>query len=426
MIRLLSGCAILVSASALAAQNLPAGYDSEVRTLPDGVQAVCEVIGLGAVYYDAGDVVLDDGASTTVLYSVPGAPAFASFCVLVDDAIVFGESSVGNLYRIPLLGGPPGTIANLPFNYDAAVFGDLLLVSAKTNIASGDNDIVAVDPVSGATTPIALLPGFSGPLTVDEQGDLHYAIPRAASADILTFSASQIDAVLAGGPVLTEAEATISATGLPSAVSIAVDHDGDLFVSDYTVPAIFEVSRDPSGDATFELVSYSFTTPQPGALVYRGLLKNGMQFEPFQPSIGLGKSLSIVEASFGSTTLIRTLTPARARLAPSVADPVPVGPFSIDVAGLAPNATAALLLALHSASNPPITRPLFEQALFFGVDLGVVILSVGTPIDANGDGSVPFGNPGFGRSFSFQALFLDNSGPLPVVGTTNERTVVFQ
>jgi hypothetical protein len=197
----------------------------------------------------------DDGTVTQILGSTT-ANFFATF-VEVDPAetfVVFGESSTGGIYRVPLAspGGMLFPIAALNFNYDLAfeAGGNSALVSAATCGFGCGNEIHRLDLSTGATTLVAGVTGPSGPLAFSAAGDLYYAVqsdtfptpPGAVS--LVRWSAAQV----ASGPYpLTLARANLFTPGLDGGSSLAFDPQyGHLFLGESNFGAtsrVIEIDR---------------------------------------------------------------------------------------------------------------------------------------------------------------------------------------
>lgn len=273
-----------------------------------------------------------------------------------EQTIVFGESSTHGVWRVDTTGGAPVFLAALTFNYDAAfdADGQSLYVSASTG-AFGTNSVHRIDLASGTTEHLVDVVGYSGPLAVDSDGDLHLAhlsdqfpIP-ADSVVILEFTDTQLD----GGTVLTEADATVFASGYDGMSSLRYDLVGDRF-------ALIETNTTPSGfgslvhlvggDGTaVATVAESSTYAGGLELVNPGL---GGEFGPYQPN-SAALRLSISDC-FGTGAFERTdVIGARPRMAwngPSLGN---TGSASFTLNGAPANGYAALWAArsIHFQAN---------------------------------------------------------------------------
>ena len=415
----LSICSSLASQSTLAE-----GYREARTALPNGAGQSVELFTGGRVYFDGStDLILDRAGSTRTLLSLPGS-TFGSFTVQVNPReVVFGESGTGNLWLVPLQ--PPGTpriLANLQFNFDAVLWlPNELLVSAKVGgFSSPDNEIVHVDLTTGATDTVAVVPGASGPLSVDADRSVFYATSSnafpapAGSTDIVRFAAQDIRSAV-GADALTLADATLVVGGLNPLLALAADEDSDLFGVDFGIGGVLEFPSGPDGARPQERVLYLADPvgPAPTGLQYRGS-QTSSEFEPFQPDLG-GAQLHVTESTFGGSSRITTLQPQRPRT--SVTRSLPGG-FEIVLADGPANGAG---LIVFSTINPgPFERPLqvgFDQPLFVSTASLNPAFTLSLAFDANGESRLPVAGPiATPLDFSTQTLFLDATGT--TVGST--------
>ena len=260
-------------------------------TLPGGpfgatVFGAARTLSNGDVVTFDGQTILRLASDGTPLATLGVLPAIAfTGCFAIDPAetlAVVGESSTGEVYRVPLDGSGMTLLTNLTFNYDA-VFedADTVLISAATGVSG--NDLVRVDVNTGATTCVALVPSFSGPLAVDPAGGLYYGL-QTSPAQVIHWTAGQLD----GGACLSELDATVVGDGFAGSTSMAVDPThGDLYMSvnDFSTGSNRIVRVE--GDASVSPVLVEGTTP------FHSL--SGLQFEtgvdgavffPYQPAFG--------------------------------------------------------------------------------------------------------------------------------------------
>lgn len=163
--------------------------------------------------------------------------AFPSFLIVdpSESIAIAGESTNHGLWRIDLVNGGATLLANVLYDFDAVFEGSSsVLVSAATCGFSCGNDLARVDLSNGAVTTIGNVNGPSGPLCFVRGGDLVYAqqshlFPAPpGSVTLLRWSA----ATLASGAFLSEANATVLASGIDGASDLAFDErSGLLFVS---------------------------------------------------------------------------------------------------------------------------------------------------------------------------------------------------
>ncbi|MHC5066791.1 MAG: hypothetical protein ACYTG5_22785 [Planctomycetota bacterium] len=416
----------------LAAQDIDQGYGSAMHVLPAGSSNVLSLPDLDArVYFDGMSLLLDDGSTSRSLLDFPSL-TFGSFTIRIDaDRLLFGESSSGGLWLVPIAAGAsPQRIAELSFNFDAAIFdAQTALVSAKTGgFSASDNDVFAVDLGTGSTDLIAQIPGASGPLTVDEDKSLVYATSSnlfpapPGSVDILRFSADQVLSAI-GPDHLGAADGEVLVTGLDAAGDLAFDGDGDLFVIDWMNSNLVEISMNEAGIlGTGALISYGFAGgPTASGLQYiPGPRRPASRFEPFQPA-GRGGSLHVHESEFGGASLIREMSPARASMAVTPAGgPISAGPFAMHVKGGPSNGSAIVAVGFDFFDfEIPLLLPSFEQPLFWQAGLFVPFFTREITLDVNGESQLDLVHPGFffPLRLSTQCVFLSEDGT--VAGTSS-------
>lgn len=183
-------------------------------------------VGLGGLIYAPDGALLAYGLREGILQKSQGDVdvdlatfpdgTFGSFLAIPpeSDVVIFGESTLGNIYQVPLAGGDPVIVDNIPFNYDIAIHASgAALISAPG--PSGDNQIYRTDGDPDTLSPAVItdIPGFSGPLTLDDAGNLFYgtALFDGSLLEIHRFTAAQVEGALAGTPVpFSEGELVVS------------------------------------------------------------------------------------------------------------------------------------------------------------------------------------------------------------------------
>lgn len=405
-----SACALATLCLPLAAQDLvfpgfaqtaqqpvPAP-GSAFATLPSGERVVFD--GLTVDLYSAG------GAFLANLGSLPGFgfPSFVAISPSATTALV-GESSNQALYRVDLGGGGLTFVASVTFNADAVfVDEDLAVVSAATCGFGCGNDLVKVDVQTGTVTPLAALPGASGPLALGSNGALFYTTvsgsfpPPPGSSQILRWSAAQV----ASGAVLGIGDATILASGLNGAASMAVDPVlGGILVAESVWASTSRIRLFSAGGNLISTVVesddwLSSVEVRPGG----GL----GHFFPYQPQDG-------VYLTYTSGGQIRTVRPQRPQA--SFAQIGSVG--EVTVTG-APAGGGLLVLWQSSSIWNPIESSYLLGAFGFQLHTGVAPAALRrlpfyTPVDANGQGVFHYFDPGnLAGTLVFQTLVLDAAG----------------
>ena len=408
------------------AQTLPDGYASDTTALPTGANSIV-VIPEGTVWFDGTALVLGrPGHAPQTLLQFPTS-RFGAFTRVVRDgtALLFGESSFGELWLVPLDGTPPHLVVTLNLPYDAASLGPhRVIVSAKTGgFSASSNDLIAIDLQTNTTVNIASLPGASGPLLLTRQGDLLYATaaaafpPPAGSVEILQFSAAQWARPLTGGSILTGREAHTLFQGIDAASHMALDVDDDLLFIDWLNNKVGEINDLHSSAWLSTLVDYSNASLSPAGMTL--LQANSRQFEPFaQPS---GATLLLHETDFFSTTQLRSITPRPATLVTPTGT-VPSGSFVVSLQGASAGGLAALAVNTMNTGIPvPVELPGIEQTFWWDAAMFHPLNSYWAAIDGQGQANMTLHNPGVSPDFTLylQAAFLSSNASLMGATTTS-------
>jgi len=369
------------------------------------------------VVYDGSQVWIESAGGTLLqLLDNPTSNQWLGF-IEVDPSetfAVFGETTQGRLFRVPLSGGPSTPITVLQNAYDLAFESTTsALVSAAVcdpGFTVCTNYLYRLNLVSGATQVLASVDGPSGPIAIGPSGDVFvgtlptgFAIPPD-SCSILKFSASQI----ASGPFpLTQVDAVTFTPNLDGAASMAVDSvTGHVFLAESLVfgtSNVLEIDRFGavvgSVASTLDYLTKVEILDAPGA---GGLAA-------FQPA---GRVLKYRTTNFNSpiTSTITTVSPRRPVLT-SVQNGN--GTLTCSLTGGQPNSLAFVISGTTATYNP--TESAFA--------LGQYVLWTGMPypnvrragiqflLDGNGDGSFTFSNPApIQGMFVLQALVRDANG----------------
>jgi len=421
--------ALASMALSLPAQQLTGGWQSDVAALPSGAGNVLR-IGDDLVWFTGTDLVLAQGTATRSLLHFT-TPVFGSFTIQANaSALLFGENSTGDVWLVPLQGPQlPHVLANLPFNYDAVLWGPgRALVSAKlSGFGTPDNDVIALDLLTGAMTPLLRVPGASGPLALDPAGNLCYATATLtfpappASVQMLRWSASQLQAAF-GSSVLGMQDARVLYSGLDAASALACDSDGDLYFTDWWNAQI-GVLENAGGTRAHRSVLFEYGSVAWSAvtLQFVGQPAGPGQawFEPFQPAGG--GALFVHESDFApqGTNQLRTIRSLRPSATHTGGDPVPAGNFELR-AGDAPRGGLALFV-VAPAPAPGETMLWFsgfEQPLFWNLGMFAAANTWLVPVDGAGHAHLTLSNPGFtgGLQAAVQIACLAQNGA--AIGST--------
>lgn len=388
----------------------PAGaFTGGMDFLPSGNMAI----------FDGANVVECDPSSGNIvsILHAPSTTVFGSFVRTSIDGtfLLFGESSFGDIIRIPLDGSPSTVVANIPFNY-ACVFqsNDVAFITRPDSTWS-NTYITRLDISSGVMGDIALVPGASGPVAFDESGNLYYGENSSAwpapqgSQSIYRWSAVQV-ANAGRGSILTPSNGIVFAGGQTAPSSLAFDEEGDLLVSDSIDGVIYEIGNNGliKGTIGSEAQFNSVT-----AITFIGNGNDKSQFGFFQPESG--GTLYAISTDWFSFNHLNAIRPERSTLSTTPQNPIPAGAsFSFFVHDGPPNATVLLLIG--SAGQSPETYLQYQGvAQFIGVSGQIVTATLA--LDSSGSLHIPAVNAGLGGiSISVQgALFDPQKGP---VGTT--------
>ena len=344
-------------------------------------------------------------------------PVFPSF-VRVDPTETYalvGESSNGSIGRLHLASGSYTALATLAFNYDLAwdVDPQFAWISAATGGFGAGNYLVRLDIQSGATEMIVHVAGPSGPVSVDEAGNLYYVtqfdgwpIPLG-QADLLRWDDAELDA----GLPLDEFDADLLLDGLDGSASMVHDAESGSLVlvnTNFSGSAFPILRVDLAGNVVDELATAPETLgnlevfSSPGPQVLAG----------YQPS---GSILRYSWTDFGlSLTRMADLGPLRPELefvGPTSNVP---GPATLTLTGAPANGFAVFTLARPSSLLPmELAADLGWGVPTFLATTQNDVLRRSQPLllDGNGSTSLNYNQPGnaFG-GILFQALVYDATG----------------
>lgn len=317
-----------------------------------------------------------DGALVRPLGALTS-PVFPSFILTDPDEndVYFGESSTGTIYRLFVgLSSGPDPVATLPNNYDAAMFDDAaLFVSAATCGFGCGNQIWRVDLASFQLHQVAQVPGASGPLAFDGQGNLYYGTASAAfpppphASKLFRWSPAQ----LAQPNVLGLADAQFLAGGYEGAARLAFDQrEGALYLVETSFASgANRIRRILGGPAQSPVLVEGQTFRSIGNLSFHSGTA-AARFLPFQPP---GQPvLSYTTTDFVAPPVRFVLRPARPSLSFSGPGTSGPGPFELRLENGPPSGFARVLwfpaTRLHA---PESVRTVAGVPLFLGVVPGL-------------------------------------------------------
>lgn len=133
---------------------------------------------------------------------------YGSFVRLSPDGthVYFGESSEWNIYSVPLEGGPPELVDRLQNAFDLE-FDDSGrgFVSALRNNPANEIVLLDGDPTAENEAVITNIPGVSGPIEFDADGNLYYGTAGFSDDPIRQtlhrFTREQLDNGVEGDPI---------------------------------------------------------------------------------------------------------------------------------------------------------------------------------------------------------------------------------
>ncbi|MCA8963279.1 MAG: hypothetical protein H6838_12095 [Planctomycetes bacterium] len=383
------------------AQQLPEGYTSYLGRLQASAGNLLRIANGRQASFDGQDLVAESSTGVTTLLHF-AAPVFGSFTIATGGpSLLFGESSSGGLWLVPLSATPPTQpLATLPLNYDAAMYRPgLAVVSAKAGgWSSPDNDLWVVDLQSGALQLLAQFPGASGPVAVSADGDIYYATASQlfpsppGTCSVLRLRRAVVDQALQQNQVLGTAQADLMWTGLDAASDLAFDDDGDLFFVDWWNNRVGELN-DVASATPWVSTWIDYGTATFGATALQFVRGNGRDsFEPFQPASG---RLLVHETSYGTISQVRELRSSRPELRVSVPNPVPAGAFALQVTGGPRQGLGLAALAVDGPSTSlALTIPGFEARLLWESRLSTALGTYVVSLDAQGRATLNLANPG--------------------------------
>ncbi|MBK8979203.1 MAG: hypothetical protein IPM29_25180 [Planctomycetes bacterium] len=334
-----------------------------------------------------------------------------------STALYYTNLATDRLYRRELVTGAEQTLTapSNAFDLDVSSTGELLVSADPSWPAPGSHaGLWRVDPAGGvAHRELVALSGPSGPLLVDRATDDVYYVTQSrtfptppGSLRLLRFPGARIRAALAGGPALTEADATTIATGLDGGYDLARDDRGAFWVSDPHAGGVWRIDPRTGRDPV------PLLPPGPMAALGLAFVDAGTPtFDAFQPADGA--VLLVAESDWFSASSVRALRPARPELgSPTGPNPRP-GIVGIRARGLPPGPGVAWLLVNDRLTLPrraiatsPDGIPLFTE-----LDLLVPPIVVGLAIAPDGSAGLDllYGAP-LGVPLSFQALAIGDRG----------------
>jgi hypothetical protein len=390
----------------------PGAFVGGLEVLPNGDLLVFD--GTSVV-----ELAPSDGSLVRTVWS-PGTSLFAAFLRLSPDAldVYFGESSSGHIWEIELSSGLGQIVAQAYLPYDFAFDPKgRAFVSYATALFSGSH-VALVDLTTGALDDVFDSPDPSGPIAFDAAGDLFTATtdvstwpPPPGAATVYRLAAADVEGAIGPG-VLTPADGA-NLGSLDGASFMVLDEAEDLIITDPNGGRVVQLT--PSDGRQQEIA-----VADPGGFLTYASFVRGTRgaYEPWQPAEA--GALLVTETDFFSTNLLARLTPGRATLSTTPASPVPVGPFTFDVGGAAPNGFGFLLVAPAGVASQeqPLHNRSWPAPLWFGLDLGAGLSIFPIVFDGAGGFTASASNPGLGDVTIGLQLVVGATASGPWYGTS--------
>jgi len=358
-------------------------------------------------------------------YGTVPSPVFPSFVVVdaSETAAYVGESSNGDVFTIDLVVGEVTALSNISFNYNMAFDATpgLAYVSAALGGFGTGNSVLRLDLATGQWTQVVHVAGPSGPIAVDQAGDLYYVTqydgpnwpPPLADEDLLLWTDAQLDS----GSVLSAADASYVAAGLDGCSSLAHDPaSGDLYLAHVNFQGFAnEVLRLTTSGALLGSLGESFAYVSNLELVQG----DGEQImAPYQPA---GMQLRLSNVDFGGSIRDRvTLEPQRPTSTFSGPSGGQAGPATVTVLDAPPNGAVSIMVAAASeVRGEVVVEAGWGAPVFFMVAPNELWRrALPQPTDANGAATFQYDQPaGVTGEWVFQALLYDEHGT--PVGTSS-------
>lgn len=230
----------------------PAGYSLSEIVFSDYVSGF-DIAPNGnfiVLHGDRLDEVAPDGTMTNLYQYSPveyTSSVYGSF-VKVDSStgrVYFGETTKGWIKSIGLDGSNPANLVRAPGNYD-------LEIAAGSGFLVAGSDIYQLNLTNGAVDAIVTgASPWSGPVTVDGNGNLYYGTNGTYSGDsewILSWTAAQVSSAV-GSTSLSAADGQKLVSSLPGVSGFAWSGP-DLFFTSNVWGSSYKLTRYSGGSAT--------------------------------------------------------------------------------------------------------------------------------------------------------------------------------
>jgi len=418
--------ALLPSVS-LASVTAGAGFsNTAVAAAPGGAfPGGMDLLPSGHVAIFDGSAVVEvdpaDGSVLGTLYTPPGF-VFGSF-VKTDPTgsfLLFGESLLHTITKIPLDGSPTSVVATVSNNFDCAF--DAVGAAYVTASPSGTTtQVYRLNLVNGATDQILEITGPTGPLAFDAMNNLYYAeasgtfpAPQGQQT-IYRFAKAKVQTATGPGH-LTESDGIAFVPGVTSVADLVFDDEGDLIASDSSEGTIREYDAGGNLSATI-----ATEEPSKGITNLAFAAGNGPSvFGPFQDASG--GTLVALSSDFFSYNDLNVLTPARPTLGTTPNSPIPAGPLTFEVDGGPANGTVLVLVCAQGLATE-VAAYAGVTPLLVGVDHNTLVGAFVLALDGAGSVNIPANHGGAPAAIFVQGFAHDGAG---FVGSTPPAAIVLK
>jgi hypothetical protein len=422
-----------VQAGALSAQTVvvPApGHAATTRYRALGVQHGIDALAAtdgGALFvaHQTWLYAVDATGNRQLVHSLPASHQFGAMTFEPRSGAVLATDWTARILIAHFPGGSTQALGPVPANtFDLALVPgtSILLAAANPNWPSPGAwpGIWRVDPPTPPRELIRLA-GASGPLVITADGSLIAATVSATypappgSSRLLRWSAAQLTRALAGGALLTVADAVVVGPPFDGAYDLAHDDRGQIYVSDGLRGQVWQVDLASGARARLPLLATG------GAGTTHLAWRRGSgpaTFAPYQPAGG-GELLAVVADWASVQSEAVAITAQRPGLTVQPGNPVPHGAAAVLAEGLAPNAPSALFVSPLPAQPEQALPFAMGMPLWLGLDERIAPWAWPASADAQGRASWSFWHRGGNATLTLQALTvpaggIGSSAPLPL------------
>lgn len=321
--------------------------------------------------------------------------------------VFYASGSSGALYGRTLASGQLRNFDGPAFAFDLVLtHAGQILVSANPSFPSNPDGGVWLVERGAVPREVARVAGPSGPLLVDRIGNLLYATQSAVfpappgSTRVLRFPVAALARAIAGGPLLTEADADTVIAGLDGAFDMAMDDRDRLMISD---PSSGTVYRTLPGSFILDTVPLLQVGGSALQLEFHG--RGDGVFAAHQPEHG--GALHLLTSNFVDGMAVYQAEPLRPTMTSSPTATAGPGPVDFTVQD-GPASGMGWLLASFVPDMPEL--PLYYLdglPLWIALNPSAQLFSQPLPLDQAGTGTLRLVHPGgFDAEVRFQTVTM--------------------